>query len=128
MALVQGDYIEYSVEMPWNPSAIGTLYCIPGWQGHKFSKVTWKTGAQRVTAKKSSTWLARGAPPDTINLTRPPKACLKVLKSSLSRSGADCKHVKAQAKLGCGGLGRIRMRSWEAEGKSDPVKIMMLAA
>jgi hypothetical protein len=52
---------------------------------------TWNTGAQSVTVRNSSTWLARGAPPETMNLTLPPKACLKVLKSSLSRRGVAYK-------------------------------------
>ena len=40
------------------------------------------------TDRKSSTCLARGAPPLTISLTRPPSRCLSLEKTSLSKKGA----------------------------------------
>ena len=40
------------------------------------------------TLKKSSTWRASGAPPDTMSLTRPPRRSLTLLKTSLSKKGA----------------------------------------
>lgn len=40
------------------------------------------------TDKKSSTCLARGAPPLTINLTRPPSLCFSLENTSLSKKGA----------------------------------------
>lgn len=54
---------------------------------------TWKTGAPRDAAKYSSTCFARGAPPETMKRTRPPKAFLKGLNSVASRNGDACTHT-----------------------------------
>ena len=48
------------------------------------------TGQQKHTFRNSSTWLARGAPPVTINLTRPPSRALILAKTSLSKNGEAC--------------------------------------
>ena len=48
------------------------------------------TGQQKHTFRNSSTWLARGAPPVTISLTRPPSRALILAKTSLSKNGEAC--------------------------------------
>ena len=65
--------------------------------------LAWKTGAHRVTDRNCSTWVARGAPPETMNRTRPPKASLNVLNRRLSRIGAACENLVRMWKGGpCG--------------------------
>ena len=48
------------------------------------------TGQQKQTFRNSSTWLARGAPPVTMNLTLPPNRALILPKTSLSKNGEAC--------------------------------------
>jgi len=47
-----------------------------------------RTGAHMVTRRNSSTWGAKGAPPETTALRRPPKRAAILEKMSLSQKGA----------------------------------------